>query len=218
LRIAVLPLSLVVGIGLVAAPAIAAPSLDLLPPSNVISFDDGAAITDGNHPLAPFSSISQPLGPGASVDDRSAGGGEEPAEETCPVLKASEKGYVDKINKARARRGKRPVSLDLEISAVAAVHSRAMKRQSELYHTGEQQLRKRVTRWELLGENVGRGGDGDSLHRAFMASPDHRRTVLDESFRHVGVAIVRDNDQVWMTVLLESQIDPGTRVKMPEGC
>jgi uncharacterized protein YkwD len=217
LRIALLPLSLVIGIGLVVAPAAAGPSVDLLAPSNVISFDGGAAVPDATHPLSPIANISQPLMPGANVDGK-GGDQEEAPEETCPVLGNAEKEFASKINKARARRDKKPVNLDLEISAVAAVHSRAMRRQARLYHTGEEQLRKRVTRWELLGENVGRGMDSDSLHRAFMESTGHRRVVLDERFRHLGVAIVRDDNQVWMTVLFESQIDPGTRVDMPKGC
>lgn len=217
MKAALLPLSLVVGIGLIAAPAAADTSVDLLAPSNVISFDGGAAVPDAAHPLSPFSSISQPLVPGANADGK-GGEEEEASEETCPVVGNAERDFAAKINKARARRDKKPVNLDLEISAVAAVHSRAMRRQARLYHTGEEQLRKRVTRWELLGENVGRGMDSDSLHRAFMESTGHRRTILDERFRHLGVAIVRDDNQVWMTVLFESQIDPGTRVDMPKGC
>jgi uncharacterized protein YkwD len=215
LKAALLPLSLVVGIGLIAAPAAADTSVDLLAPSNVISFDGGAAVPDESHPLSPFSSISQPLVPGAN-DGK--GGEEEAPEETCPVVGNAEKDFAAKVNKARARRDRKPVNLDLEISAVAAVHSRAMRRQARLYHTGEEQLRKRVTRWELLGENVGRGMDSDSLHKAFMESTGHRRTIMDTRFRHLGVAIVRDDNQVWMTVLFESQIDPGTRVDMPKGC
>lgn len=216
MRAALLPLSFVVGIGLIAAPAAATPSVDLLAPSDVISFDGGAAVPDASQALSPFSSISPPLLPGANSDGKD--GEEEAPERTCPVIGKAERDFAEKINKARARRGKKPVNLDLEISAVAAVHSRAMRRQARLYHTGEDQLRRRVTRWELLGENVGRGMDSDSLHKAFMASTGHRRVILDERFRHLGVAIVRDDGQVWMTVLFESQIDPGTRVDMPKGC
>ena len=216
MKAALLPLSLVVGIGLIAAPAAAETSVDLLAPADVISFDGGAAVPDAGHSLSPFSSISRPVIPG-SIDGK-GGDQEEAPEETCPVVGNAEKDFATKINKARARRDKKPVNLDLEISAVAAVHSRAMRRQARLYHTGEEQLRKRVTRWELLGENVGRGMDSDSLHKAFMESTGHRRTILDERFRHLGVAIVRDDNQVWMTVLFESQIDPGTTVDMPKGC
>ena len=211
-----LPLSLVIGLGLIAGPASAAPSVELAPPSDIISFDHGAAVP-GGHPLSPFSSVSQPVLPGSSADGKGDSGGEQ-TDGDCPVIGTAEKRFAEKINRARARRDRRPVSLDLEISAAAAVHSRAMKRQARLYHTGEDALRRRVTRWELLGENVGRGGDADSLHRAFMDSPDHRRTVVDQRFRHVGVAIVRDENQIWMTVLLETKSDPGTRVSMPEGC
>ena len=213
MRNTLLPLSLVVAIGLLAGPAAGATSVELAPPSGLISFDEGAAPPEWAHPLSPISNIARP----GSADGKGDSAGDQ-TDAKCPVIGTAEKRFAEKINRARARRDRRPVSLDLEISAAAAVHSRAMKRQARLYHTGEDALRRRVTRWEVLGENVGRGGDADSLHRAFMASPSHRRTVVDKMFRHVGVAIVRDENQIWMTVLLETKSDPGTRVSMPKGC
>jgi len=39
------------------------------------------------------------------------------------------------------------------------------------------------------GENVGRGPDVDSVHRAFMSSSTHRGNILNKTFTHVGVGV-----------------------------
>lgn len=186
--------------------------VELAPATDIISNDD-VGVPD---PFAPLADLFKPLLPPVSPDDRSAGNQE--GGKGCKVVGSEEARFAEKINKARARRDRKPVDIDMHISAVAATHSRAMKRETQLRHTGERKLRERVTRWELLGENVGRGGTVDSLHQAFMESEGHRKTVVSKEFRYVGVGIARDEDQIWVTVLFESQIDPGTTMKLPEGC
>ena len=188
--------------------------VELAPPTDIIS-NDAIGLPD---PFAPLADLYKPLLPPVSTDDRNAGAGSQEGGKGCKVVGSEERRFAEKINRARARRDRKPVNIDMQISAVAATHSRAMKREAQLRHTGERKLRERVTRWELLGENVGRGGTVDSLHQAFMESEGHRRTVIDKEFRYVGVGIARDEDQIWVTVLFESQIDPGTTMRLPEGC
>lgn len=207
--------SVVLCVSLIVGPASATEQVvELAPAMDIISNDIG--LPGATNPFAPLADLYEPLLPPAADDgDASA---EQEGGKNCKVIGRDERRFVEKINRARARRDRRPVNIDMHISAVGAVHSRAMKRQAVLRHTGERKLRERVTRWELLGENVGRGGDVDSLHQAFMDSADHRRTVLDREFRYVGVGIARDENQIWVTVLLESHIDPGTTMRLPEGC
>lgn len=189
--------------------------VELAPATDIIS-NDQIGLPD---PFAPLADLYKPLLPPVSTDDRNASGsGDQQGSQGCKVVGSEERRFADKINKARARRGRKPVNIDVQISAVAGTHSRAMKREAELRHTGGRKLRERVTRWELLGENVGRGGNVDSLHQAFMESEGHRRIVVSKEFRYVGVGIARDENQMWVTVLFESQIDPGTTMKLPEGC
>jgi uncharacterized protein YkwD len=90
-----------------------------------------------------------------------------------------------------------------------------MVRKDLLHHTSESALRRRVTNWSTLGENVGVGGTVDSLHAAFMASPAHKDNVLYTSFRHVGIGVVERNGRMWVTVIFEAQTDPGTTLNMP---
>lgn len=219
--------TLLVAMALSAGPAAATDSfVEPLPPKPLLSIDDRVTPSDdlGQSDVEilgveTFRPAPGPLPlPTAVPTAPSAGQDQEEEEPKCKILGADEKRLAEKINRARDRRERPDVNLDRQISAVAAVHSRAMKRQARLYHTPDGQLRSRVTRWRLLGENVGRGGDIDSLHEAFMASRDHRKAVTDNEFRHVGVGIARDGNQIWVTVLFEAENNPGTTMMLPEGC
>ena len=137
--------------------------------------------------------------------------------EPCWTLEASEHEFIDKVNNARAHHGRSQLRMDRELSRVANYHSWNMARFNRLYHTPEEKLRERVRNWEILGENVGRGGTVDSLHRAFMASGEHREIVLYRPFNYVGVGVVERDGFMWVTVLFESFQDPGTSMPMP-GC
>ena len=138
-----------------------------------------------------------------------------PADGGCWGYKADERGFAKKINAARSATGKAKLNLDPELSRAARKHTYEMVHKHLLHHTPESALRRRVTNWNTLGENVGVGGTVDSLHVAFMNSPTHRANVLYSSFRHVGVGVVRRNGRMWVTVIFEAQTNPGTTLSMP---
>ncbi len=135
---------------------------------------------------------------------------------SCWDVKGSERGFAKRINDVRsvARRG--TLRLDPELSRAARLHSREMVKQDKLYHTPSDKLSRRVTNWTVLGENVGVGGDVQSLHDAFMASPGHAQNVLYDSFRHMGVGTVKAHGQLWVTVIFEAETNPGTTLRMPK--
>ena len=133
-----------------------------------------------------------------------------PASAACYSPNAKERGFVRKMNQARAAAGKSRLRLDPEISKVSKVHTRAMAKENSLYHTSTSVLGNRVTNWILLGENVGVGGTVSSLHSAFMNSPAHRANILLSSFKHVGVGVVQSGDRLWVTVTFEARSDPGS--------
>ena len=137
------------------------------------------------------------------------------ADNECWTYRRSERLFGKLMNGARERAGLPRLSLDPEASKVARKHSREMVEKNLLHHTPSSTLVRRVTRWEILGENVGVGGTVDSLHGAFMDSPPHRANVLYAKFRHVGVGVTTGNDRMWVTVILENRLDPGTRLRMP---
>lgn len=133
----------------------------------------------------------------------------------CWDFKPSEKGFTRKINGARANGSLGKLSLDPELSKAARVHTREMVTKAELYHTPTESLKRRVTNWIMLGENVGVGGTVSSLHEAFMNSQGHRDNVMHPLYRHVGVGVSKSGDRMWVTIIFEANTDPGTTLKMP---
>jgi uncharacterized protein YkwD len=165
--------------------------------------------------LAMFAAVMLPLvsfdrSPRSRLESRSA-----TLESRCYRHNRMERRFARKMNKARRRTGRRRLSLDPEASKVAMTHTRSMFRRATLFHSPHRQLGRRVTRWTVLGENIGVGGGVKSLHKAFMASPLHRANVLYSRFRHFGVGAAKRRGRLWVTVVFESRRDPGTRLRMP---
>lgn len=133
----------------------------------------------------------------------------------CWRTKDTERSFVRKINAARSLIALGKLDYDRQLSKAARVHTWAMARRAELYHTPSDTLRRRITNWTILGENVGVGGGVDSLHEAFMNSPAHKANILYNAFRHVGVGVLQKNGRMWVTVIFEAVKDPGTRLPMP---
>ena len=154
--------------------------------------------------LAASSSSSFP--PGGETDERS----------TCWNYEDPERSFASKINLARGQEGGAALTLDPELSNVARTHATEMASRELLHHTPDDQLRRRVSNWTTLGENVGVGASVDSLHAAFMNSPLHRANVMHEFFRHVGVGVVESGGRMWVTVIFQGTADPGTTLPMPQ--
>ena len=132
------------------------------------------------------------------------------ANAVCYVNNDKEQAFAKKINAARAASGRSKLRLDPELSKAAKKHTWEMTNKSTLYHTPTTLLKRRVTRWTTLGENVGVGGTVTSLHTAFMGSTAHRSNILYSSFRHVGIGTKMHDGRLWVTVIFEAQTDPGS--------
>ena len=133
---------------------------------------------------------------------------------SCWDYKGAERRLARKINRARSRADRVRLHLDPQLSQVARKHARAMSSKRSLFHD-PQALRRRVTRWRSLGENVGAGSGAASIHRAFMRSAGHRYNILWRDFRHVGVGVKRAGGRLWVTVVFESRVNPGTTLPPP---
>ena len=107
-------------------------------------------------------------------------------------------GFVAKANAERASRGLRTYTVASDLAAVARRHAQRMASKGTLYHNPS--LGSEVSGWQVVGENVGMGGDVASVHQAFMNSPEHRANILARDFTEIGVGTVRDADGVlWVT-------------------
>ncbi len=133
---------------------------------------------------------------------------------SCWKVRAAERGFVRAHNEERAARGLRRLRLDPELSKAARVHTREMTRADLLHHTDPSALRRRVTNWVLLGENVGVGATVASLHDAFMASPAHKENIMLPRFKFIGVGTASSDNRLWVTVIFESRRNPGTPLRI----
>ena len=138
------------------------------------------------------------------------------ADNECWQFRTKERGFAKKINTARESVGMGKLSLDPELSKAARVHTRAMVKNNELYHTPTDKLTSRVRGWTILGENVGVGGTVTSLHTAFMASHGHYENIVHPEYRHVGIGTKEAHGRLWVTVIFEGENDPGTPLPMPK--
>jgi uncharacterized protein YkwD len=128
---------------------------------------------------------------------------------TCERMDKVERAFVNRMNAARSS-SIGDLQGDWHLNTVALKHTREMVARNNLYHTPSSVFRWRVTRWSILGENVGVGGSVDSLHKAFMNSPAHRANVLYDSFNRVGVGAIKRDGRMWVTIVFEARSNPGT--------
>lgn len=135
----------------------------------------------------------------------------------CYGYLAEELAFGKKTNHARADHDVAKLRLDPQLSYVARMHSQAMVRKAELYHSPGPQITHRVTRWITLGENIGVGPADDvaGLQKAFMHSPDHKANLLNADYRYVGIGVVVKDDTLWVTLDFEGAKNPGTTLHLP---
>jgi uncharacterized protein YkwD len=106
------------------------------------------------------------------------------------------------VNAARTARGLRPLRTDGDLAVAARRMASDMVRREYFAHTspGGSTLRDRINRvhyghgagWragEALAWGTGDRATPASIVDAWLASPPHRRIVLDDGFREVGVGV-----------------------------
>ena len=108
------------------------------------------------------------------------------------------------INRERARRGLRSLSVNNRLSRAAVSHTRDMIEKRYFAHESKSGLDVvdrllstgylgRVRNW-LVGENLAWGSGSRSTPReavaGWMNSPGHRRNMLNRRFREIGIGVV----------------------------
>lgn len=130
------------------------------------------------------STMATPLAASAQAGDR------DPA--------AMETVFVSRVNQLRAGAGLQPLANDTEIRSVAQNWTVSMADAGRISHNPN--LGTQVTAsWQKLGENVGTGGDAESVEDAFEASPGHRRNILDTEFTSMAVTVVIRGERIYVT-------------------
>lgn len=97
--------------------------------------------------------------------------------------------FVAKINALRASKGLAPLAVHSELTGIGRRWAGTMAPQNRIWHNPDFSSWVQSD-WGKLGENVGMGGDINSLFNAFVNSPSHYRNLVDPDFTHVGVGVV----------------------------
>lgn len=141
---------------------------------------------------------------------------------TAVADSSSESGFFAKLNAERAARGLGPVEMESGLRSYARTHSQFMADGNcpdgaNICHSTADKLKGAAgTGWSKVGENVGRGGSVDSLHKAFMESAGHRENILDPAWTHVGVGTVYANDRLYVTVVFMAKGKASKPTPKPE--
>ncbi len=134
-----------------------------------------------------------------------------------PVAAASpteEAAFVSRINGLRSSLGLVPLQVDNELVAASRVWADQMAAGDTLAHAPD--ITAGITApWIKVGENVGVGGDVDSLFDAFVASPLHYANLVDPDFRYVGIGVTFANGKLWTTHRFMALADIPTTTTAP---
>jgi uncharacterized protein YkwD len=106
--------------------------------------------------------------------------------------------WLSRINTLRASKGVQPLTLDPALSAFAQRWADHMASVNLLSHNPA--LAQSPGSWTKAGENVGVGGDVDTLFQAFVNSPHHYENLIDPAFNLVGIGTTVDaKGTIWTT-------------------
>ncbi len=140
-----------------------------------------------------LTSILLPLQPAAAAT------GSKP---TRARLNAEMQRIVELVNLRRAEAGIGPVTVDPVLMSCAQQYSETQAAMGRLSHTGPdgstpgQRLRRCGYNWRHFGENLAAGYvNADEVVAAWMASPGHRKNILNPRVREIGLGYThRPND------------------------
>jgi uncharacterized protein YkwD len=124
-----------------------------------------------------------------------------PGPSSRPLVSVDEDLFRSMINTERTAQGLTQLRMITKAVGVARKHSAAMARTGSIFHNERLPQQLRRVKWEVLGENVGVGGDTTELHKAFMDSPPHRHNVLSSDYERVGVGSLVTGGRLWVTVV-----------------
>jgi uncharacterized protein YkwD len=194
----VFALALALAFGFVARPAAELDALELALPVAVSASDDVVVHAAGTPVPAPGDPAAVPpapvdVTPSPPLDSAAEAAPVAATPTTAPAQHAAAPVWalrmLEHMNRERRAVGAGPLALDGVLMGTSARNTLWMTSHFTLCHSDTCSVGARPSGYEVWAENVGYTGndDVDELHRAFMASPRHRRNVLDPRFTRVGV-------------------------------
>ena len=117
---------------------------------------------------------------------------------------------LDSVNALRSAQGAAPVTLNPQLNAAAATHSRDMATQNRPWHFGSDGSSPidRVQRvgytGQLVGENISETYEAElETLAAWIDQPDTRRTIVSPDAADMGFAWFQEsNGKIWWTLIM----------------
>lgn len=100
------------------------------------------------------------------------------------------------LNGTRAQAGRADLPRHGALDGIARAQAVRMAERGDIYHNPNLSSDADAAGldWRRLGENVGTGPDVQSIHDAFVASPNHYDNMIWPTYNAIGVGMVSGND------------------------
>lgn len=114
---------------------------------------------------------------------------------------------LDAVNAMRQAAGRQPLSLNAELNAAAATHSRDMSLQNRPWHFGSDgsspidRARRVGYMGQIVGENISETFESEiETLAAWVSQPDTRDVVMDQNATQMGFSWFQEpNGKIWWT-------------------
>ena len=136
---------------------------------------------------------------------------EAPAIEVAPFPgdAAAGRRLMESVNHVRGRKSRMLLEWDDELAYAAASHLQNMlaygsvSHWSPMYGDLVNRLERLGISFEIALENLATSPSLEEAHWYLMLSAEHRRNILDERLTHIGVAVAREQGQVWVVEIFK---------------
>jgi uncharacterized protein YkwD len=116
-----------------------------------------------------------------------------------PAIDPLIQSIFDLINQQRQHYNLQPLRFDVRIQRAATKYVQVMASADQLSHTIGSDIGSRITvegyDWSTCGENIAWNYVGaQAVVAGWMASPGHRRNILDAHYRDTGIAMANNGN------------------------
>ena len=121
----------------------------------------------------------------------------QPAPTQPAGLSAEEQQMVNLVNQERAKAGLKPLAVDTRLVSLARLKSKDMidkkyfSHQSPTYGSPFDMMKREGITYKTAGENLAGASTVTKAHQLLMQSAGHRKNILNPSFTHIGIGIVK---------------------------
>jgi uncharacterized YkwD family protein len=121
----------------------------------------------------------------------------QPAPTQPAGLSAEEQQMVNLVNQERAKAGLKPLAVDTRLVSLARLKSKDMidkkyfSHQSPTYGSPFDMMKREGITYKTAGENLAGASTVTKAHQLLMQSAGHRQNILNPSFTHIGIGIVK---------------------------